>query len=44
VLGDVLYATGETNRVLYRIDLATLAADATPETEPETEPEPEPET
>jgi hypothetical protein len=28
VLGDVLYATGETNRVLYRIDLATRAAAA----------------
>lgn len=31
VLGDVLYATGETNRVLYRIDLGTLAAPATPD-------------
>jgi len=27
VLGDVLYATGETNRVLYRIDLGTGASD-----------------
>ncbi|MGA1676578.1 MAG: hypothetical protein ACO377_09130, partial [Pseudomonadales bacterium] len=32
VLGDVLYATGETNRVLYRIDLAAQTIPGTDKT------------